>query len=675
MQIPSSFHVPTSGGRPRLVGLALIAGLVLAGLSALALAAVEGRTTIALAQASAGEHPRLAEARRLIEAHQPESALRILRSFVRDEANARYLDQALLLLAAGLMRTQALEEAVTTLEQLLEEAPDSPLAHRARLMLASAHAELGHLDLALPLLAEVRSLAEDASTRREALALTGSLLVQRGDHLRAIQAWLEEAQLAPEGERAVPRERIRQLIMGQLAPKDLERVQQVYPGTYPSDIALIRLIEVHLARDEQYAAERMLRRFLKQFPMHEYAKTADELLESFAAELRNSEHVIAALLPLSGPLSRFGHESLRGIRVALDRGKALYELPSIALAVKDAESDKVFLRSELYEMIDRHRPLAVIGPMRSREVLKLAELADRTETPFITPSATLLDVRRLGHFVFSTSVTYSLQARRLADYAMGRRGLFQFGVLHPDTYYGRELARLFSQEVRQRGGAIVAVESYPEQATDFGPQIRRMKAADLQREGVMTETTGPAGDSRQVYTPGFDAIFVPGTASDVALISPQLLFYDIQVPLLGANGWNAPELLRLTDASLNGSLFVDGFYLDSPDPDVVDFVSRYRRRYQQAPSLFAAQAYDAARSVIEALRRGASSAREVAQALRQLDDLPAFGGAAGFDARGVLNRRLFVLQVKDGGIEPAEAVNGAMPRGPLLGPQPATTSP
>lgn len=629
----------------------------------------------AYAQSPAPAPPRLAEAKRLIESDQPESALRILRGFIADEANARYLDQAYLLQGAALIRAQAPQEAVTSLEQLLSEFPDSPFADRARLTLASAYAELGNLDQALPLLAEVRSLSSDLPTRREALALTGTLLTRKGDYLRAIQAWLEETSMAPDEERAVPRERIRQLIREQLGEGDLLRVQQAYPGAFPSDVALIRLIELHLARDEQYVAERYLRRFLRLFPNHDYVAQAHALLESFARQLRESDHVVAALLPLSGRLSQFGHESLRGIRVALDRGRALYDLPTIALAVKDSESDKVFLRSELYELIDRHRPLAVIGPMRSREVEKLAELAERTETPFVTPSATLLDVRRFGNYVFSTAVTYSLQARRLADYALGRRGFYQFCILHPDTQYGRELSRLFSQEVRQRGGAIVAVESYPERATDFGPQIRRMKAIDLQRDGLLTETTNEEGETRPVYTPGFDAIFIPGTAEEVALIAPQLLFYDIRVPLLGANGWNAPALLRLADTSVEGGIFVDGFHLDSPDPDVVDFVSRFQRRYQQAPSLFAAQAYDAARLVIDALRRGATSSREVARALRGAEDLPALGGATGFDARGVLNRKLFVLQVKEGKIEPVEQANGKLPQGPFLGPLPMPTTP
>ena len=607
------------------------------------------------------EHPTLARAKRLIENQQAVAAIPILRNFIKASPQSSYLDDAHVLLASALIQTGAHAEAVTELDEFLSEFPNSNLVDRARLMLASAHAELGNLDSALPLLAEVRSLARDRQTKREALALTGALLARKGDVLRAVQAWLEEMYLTPEDERMGPRERIRLLVTQNLDRKALVRLQASYPGQFPSDVAMVRLIELHLARKEQHVAERYLRRFLKQFPSHEYAPTATELLQSFTARLRQSEHVIAAVFPLSGRLSPFGNESLRGVQLALDRAAEFPDMPTIGLAVKDSQADKVFLRSDLYELIEQYGPLAVIGPMRSREAQRLAELAERTETPFLTPSATVPNVRRLGNFLFSTALTYPLQARRIVDHAMGHLAFYRFGILYPDSTYGRQLTRLFSQEVQQRGGEIIAVESYKENDKDFSLQIRRLKEEDLKRDGLITETESATGEKQTTYNPGFDAIFVPGTGMEAALIATQLLFYDIKIPLLGTNGWNSPDLLRWASPSIEGSMFVDGFFLDSQYPDMQDFVNRYQQRYQGRPSLFAAQAYDAAQLVLDAVRRGATSAREVRTHIVRAHDLPTLAGPANFNARGVLNRRLFVLQVKEGRIVPYQAPNGESP--------------
>ena len=608
-------------------------------------------------------HPQLADAKRLIEAQRPDAAILILENFIRSSPSPQYLDQAYLLLGAALIRTEAHEEAVTYLEQLLSEFPDSILAERAKLLLASAYAELGNLDQALPLLAEIRSLTSNPYTRREALALTADLLAGKGDYLRAIQAWKEAMTLAPEDQRAAPRERIREVVMEKLDRPTLVQLRDSYPGKFPSDLATIRIIELHLARKEQYLAEKVIRRFLKQFPTHDYASTAEELLQSFKAELEQSEHILTVLFPLSGRLSRYGTESLRGVRLAFDRAREIFNIESVGLAVKDTESDQVFLRSEVYEAINQFRPLAIIGPMRSSQVRRLAELADRTETPMLTPSATIPNVQRLSRFVFSTAVTYGLQIRHMVDYAMTRQQFYRFCILYPDTFYGRELSRLFTREVRQRAGEVIAMDSYQLQDTDFGVQIRRLKQIDLNGDGTKIEVETLSGETQIQYTPGFDAIFIPGTAKDVALLSAQLRFYDIKVPLLGTNGWNSPDLLRLADSSIEGSVFVDGFYLSSPDPTIQEFVARYQRRYHSDPSLFAAQAYDAAQLILYTIRQGATSAREVAKKLRESNELPALGGPVGFNLRGILNRHLFMLQVNDHKIVPVPQDNGTPPIG------------
>ncbi|MEE9203885.1 MAG: penicillin-binding protein activator, partial [Nitrospirales bacterium] len=226
----------------------------------------------------------------------------------------------------------------------------------------------------------------------------------------------------------------------------------------------------------------------------------------------------------------------------------------------------------------------------------------------------------------------------------------RFCILYPETPYGHEFARLFSQEVRRLGGDIIAVESYQETDTDFGPQINRLKAEDLARDGqaIMTEEEDPS--IRDLYTPGFDAIFLPGDPAQIGLIAAQLWFHDVKVAFLGANTWNSPDLLRLADRSLEGSIFVDGFFSDSRDPNLHEFVVRYRFRYRSDPTLFAAQAYDATRLVLEALRQGASSGREVRDQLERLQNLPALSGPAAFDSSGTLSRKVLVMQVKRGKI-------------------------
>jgi branched-chain amino acid transport system substrate-binding protein len=589
----------------------------------------------------------LEQAKALIDNQQYDNALNLLTEFLNKNPRSPFLDRAYLLLGAAQTGRQAYREAVTYLEQLLSEFPDSGLSGRARIMLARARVQLGEPDAALPLLAETRSLAPDVESKREALRLSGEIYVTKADPLRAIQDWLEEMDLSPLEQRDDIRERIQSLINEKMDKKVLLRLRDLYPNRYPGDIVLIRLIEMYATRGEEHLTERSIQQFLSRFPEHEYVQTASELLRSLKAKLKSSQQVIAAVVPMSGRLGQFGTETLNGIRMALDKARELYGLTSVGLIVKDSETEKGLQRGEILEAINEYRPLAVIGPLLSRNLPTAAAIADGTAVPFITPAATNADVQRYGSFLFSTALTYASQAQRIAEYAMNRLGLRTFCILYPDAPYGQELARQFSLEVRQRAGEIVAVESYKPQDTDFGAQIRRIKDLDLQGNGKTETTQTSKGTPRIIYTPGFDAVFLPGDYTQVALIAPQLVFYDIKVPLLGSNGWNSPDLLRLADRTLDGGIFVDGFFLDSPDPAIREFVERYRRRYQANPTLFAAQAYDAARLVLEAVRHGATTGEAVREQLARGSDPTVHGAPPGpFGPTGVMTRRLFVLQVK-----------------------------
>lgn len=600
--------------------------------------------------------PVLGHAKLLIDKGDPESAASMLRRFLTTAPRPEHLDDAYLLLAAALHALKEYPEALKYLNQLQTEFPTSELADRGKLLMARTHAAMGNLDLALPLLTQVRTSTSDEDTKREALALTAEFLTQKREYVRAIQTLLEGMAGSPEEQTTETREQIKELIAQKMDKKSLIRLRTAYPRAYPGDLAAIRLIEYYIARGEDHLAEREIQQFLSAFPGHPYAAKADESLALLRARLKAHDFFVAAVLPLSGRLAPFATEVLDGVQLAVERAREQPGTPSIGLIIKDTEADRPGFLDDLAALLTEDRPLAVIGPMLSKNLPAMAEMAQKTRIPLITPAATLPNVRRLGGYLFSTSLTYTLQAKRIATYATNDQGYRRFCILYPDTIYGRELARLFAQEVRQHDGEIIAMESYKEGETDFGPQIKRLKAEDLKKYGlaVPVDPSRPPGkpvgknDKRLLYTPGFDAIFIPSRSNDIGLIAAQLAFHDMKVPLLGTNGWNSQDFARTADRTVDGATFVDGFFAESPNPAVQEFVQRYQKRFQTMPSLFAMQGYDAARVVIEAIRKGATSGEAVQEYLATQRDLPTLAGPASFGPDGTLQRPLFLLQVKQG---------------------------
>lgn len=603
--------------------------------------------------------PILVQAKQLIEKGDPESAATALRRYLTTPPHPEYLDDTYLLLGAALYRMKDYPESIKYLNQLQSEFPGSDLLERGKLLQARAHAAMGNPDLALPLLAQVRTGTQDDGTRHEALTLMADVLVQKKDFVRAIRMLLEGMQGALEAETADARAQVREMITEKLDRKGLVRVREAFPRAYPGDLASIGLIDYYIAHGDDHLAEQEARRFLAVFPTHPQSQRITESLELLSAKLKANQYFIAAVLPLSGRLAPFANDVLEGIQLALERAREQPGTPPIGLIVKDHDADRPGFLDDLSSLLTDDRPLVVIGPMLSKNLPVMAEMAQRTRVPLITPAATLPNVRRLGSYLFSTSLTYGLQAERIAAYAIKDQGYRRFCILHPDTIYGRELARLFAQEVRRQDGEIIAIESFKEGDTDFSPPISRLKAEDLKKYGLAVPIDpsrtakkpvdrNNRNNKRMLYTPGFDAIFIPSRSGDIGLLTAQLSYHDMRVPLLGTNGWNTQDFARTADRTVDGATFVDGFFVDSPNPAVQDFVQRYQKRFHTTPSLFTMQGYDAARVVIEGIRSGADSGEEIQEFLTTHHNLPTLAGPAGFGPDGTLHRPLFLLQVKQG---------------------------
>jgi ABC-type branched-subunit amino acid transport system substrate-binding protein/outer membrane protein assembly factor BamD (BamD/ComL family) len=605
--------------------------------------------------ANPATNPTLSQAKRLIEAGQAEEAITILRRFLGTNPKPDLLDDTYLLLGAALYRAQQYAEGLKYLQQLQTEFPASEVADRGKLMLARTHAAMGNPDLALPILNGLRTLSQDDVTKREAVHLSGELYFQKKEPARAISVWLEEIALSSDDQAEEIRTNITALINESFDKKMLERIKEAYPKSFPGDLAALRLIDLYVGRGEEHQASRQIQQFLAHFPSHPQSSRLSEMLDTLHTKLKSSQYLIAAVLPLSGKLSAFASDVLSGVQLAVESAVDRTGGPSIGLLVKDTESSAASFLDDFSALLANDRPVAVIGPLLSKNLPVMAELAERSRTPLLTPTAMLPNVRRLGSYTFSTALTYQSQARKIAAYATGDLGFRRFCILHPDTAYGREMARLFAHEAKQHDGEIIAIESYKEGDSDVGAQLKRMKAEDLKKYGlaVPVDPTKVGGrltklDKKVLYTPGFDAVFIPGRAADVGLIAAQLNFHDMKVPFLGSNGWNAPDFARTADQSIDGSVFVDGFFVDSPNATVQEFVERYKKRFQNPPTLFAMQGYDAAKFVIEAIKKGATSGEAIRDFLTAQQDLPALAGPASFAQDGTLNRPLFLIQVKRG---------------------------
>ncbi len=609
----------------------------------------------------------LAQIKAQLEQDNAGEAIRLLERFLDQSDTPAFADQFTFLHAIALEVEGQFNQAIATLEQFLEEYPGSALANHARLKLGTLYAGVQRPDRAVPVLSRVLDLSADESLRAEALYRLCLAYESNDQYLQAIETALSHAEQSEADKRRDLLDYIQSLILEKMNEPSLGDVIDAFPSTSPGDLALIRLIELHVLRDDDTLAERDIRAFLQRFPGHAYARTATALLRTVTAGIKAHRHVIAAALPFSGKMKPFGTEAFNGIRLALNEDPAFGNSHAVGLVVKDSALPATQLRSEVSQLLDEFAPIALIGPLLAREIQLLADTPDLAVVPFITPTATLHNVKQFGRYWFSSAMTPALQINRLVNYAMQHFGHTRFCILAPRTPYGKTLLHMFQRAAVQNGGEVIAVEWYQPGTTDASRQIIRMKETDLSLYGEMLpletevmvdpengpvrEDETPADEKEDVplvYTPGFDALFLPGHPTDVAFLAAQLAFFDVNVPLLGTNTWNHPDLLKWGRSSVDGGLFGDALFLETTDPKTRRFITAYREQFQSDPSIFAAQAYDAMHVVLDAIRRGAATGPDVRIQLFVRHDIPTLGGLEKFDEGGILTRKVYMIQIQNG---------------------------
>ncbi len=631
----------------------------------------------------------------------PSAGTQALEKFLRDWPQSSLADDAEYRLTLLDLEHGDRAAVKKRLAALVNRYLGSDSAQSARLLLAKLEKEDGNLEKAYraALRLDVSLLPSDE--RRSAALFVADLARGRVD-LEQELMWLERARGLSRDDKQVAE--VDQLFLVSLgAAHDLALLENVSKsvGSNPMHAQIrLRQLEVALAQrqreDAQRVIESLARQKLAPTEAEEFARLQTLFYGAQSTELVPSYEALAATppksrlgasgtlgvaLPLSGDSAALGAASLRGVQLAIQNfveesgGRS-----AIQLEVRDTRSDAQAAAAIVQEFARDSRVKAIIGPLLTRETRAAAPAAQATEIPLLSLSFRE-DLVRDFSYAFRFGVTSRAQVESLADYAVNVRGLRRFAILYPYDDYGKGLRALFWQAIEERGGEIVGVSSYDANANDFADPIRSLAGYTLltdderyllhRRSALMqrAKRLRPAAaralheQARAITLPNgqplppivdFDAVFIADGHEKVTLIAPQLEYHEIEnVVLLGANGWNHPDLLQLARRNVEGAVFTEGFFASSEVPVVKSFVESYRTAYGIEPDLWAAQAFDAVNLLLQELTPSGITRTQLRDALFRIEAYPGASGVMTIRRDGNADKRPFLLTVKDGQIQAA----------------------
>lgn len=344
--------------------------------------------------------------------------------------------------------------------------------------------------------------------------------------------------------------------------------------------------------------------------------------------------VLGFNLELSGAVADYGQMIQKGADLAVELankdGGVLDQEVSVVTVDNQSVLEEVVSAATKLATVDN--VVGIIGPATSGNSAASFEVASQYTTVNVSPSATADGVTKaaddsLLEYGFTLSFQDSYQGSVMAKFASDNLGASKAVVFADNSSdYAVGLSDNFKSYFEDNGGSIVSTEAYTAGETDFNAVLTKIKSLD------------------------FDVLFVPGYYAEVGLIVKQARAMGITQPILGGDGYDSPELINLAGAdSLNDVYYATGFNVQSTDEDVKTFVEAYTEKYGDAPSSFAALAYDSVNILIEAINSAGGVDKEaVKNALAAVKDFDGVTGSISMSEEHTPIKTVVVVKLENG---------------------------
>jgi branched-chain amino acid transport system substrate-binding protein len=338
---------------------------------------------------------------------------------------------------------------------------------------------------------------------------------------------------------------------------------------------------------------------------------------------------IGEIDPLTGKEASFGQSTQKGVTLAIEEINARGGLLGrpLEVVVEDNQSRAGDSPTVARKLITHDKVVALISGGTSTTCLEMAPICQAARIPFVASSATAPEITEKRNYIFRVCFIDPFQGGALAKFARVTLKAKRVALLTSvSASYSVGLSKFFREGFTAAGGEIAIEQKYAEGDKDFRAQLTAIKAV------------AP------------DAIAVTGFYTEGALVCKQARELGLTCPLFGGDGWEAPELIEIGGAAVNGTYYCSHYSSESIAPEVQTFVKTFRAKNSgEIPDSNAALGYDAVMILADAITRaGSTDGTKIRDALAVTKNFAGVTGQITIDAQRNASKPVVVLAVRDG---------------------------
>ncbi|MDX3484180.1 bifunctional serine/threonine-protein kinase/ABC transporter substrate-binding protein [Streptomyces sp. ID05-18] len=279
---------------------------------------------------------------------------------------------------------------------------------------------------------------------------------------------------------------------------------------------------------------------------------------------------------LSGPSAALGAGQDRAARLAVAEHNARGDAPfTLRLTTIDDGGDEERARAAVRRFAEDPLLVAALGATGTDAAREALVAYDEAALPLL--SVVDGDIRHLNRIFLCARPRNDMQMLPVAQF-LGAYEIDRVALVDDGTEYGRQTTRFLDTGLRGNGRTVLA-------------ETVREGARDLDAEAVRISAKRPG------------AVVYGGGWRDAGRFAKSLTRAGFLGPKIATQAVHDPRFLAEAGEDAAGWLVVSTAADPASVPSVHPFAAAYRRRFDSAPPLFAAEAYDAV-GLIAACARG-----------------------------------------------------------------------
>jgi branched-chain amino acid transport system substrate-binding protein len=347
---------------------------------------------------------------------------------------------------------------------------------------------------------------------------------------------------------------------------------------------------------------------------------------------------LGLITPLTGDVKTFGESSKNGFLMAVEdySKKGKYQITTL---IADDRNDATEGTNAALKLITQDKVSGIIGPLTSKVAIPVSEIAEKNKVPMVTgtatnPKVTVFNQKRKP-YVFRACFIDPFQGSVAANFAARNLKAGTAAVLYDvGNDYSKGLAEFFKATFEKDKGRIVGYESYQKDDVDFSALITKI---GLKKPEV---------------------IFIPDYYNKVALIAKQIREKGLKGIMMGGDGWDSPELIKVGGTAIIGNYFTNHYSPERKDKIAEAFIEKYKQKHGLVPDSLAALTYDATMIYLGSLdRAGKASPEAVMKAMSTLKNYHGVTGTITYDKNGDAIKSAVILKVEKEGPKYITTVN------------------